>query len=237
MLSEFYLSVHDFRSRLKACQDGLAKWPRINRIQLHRMSDLGQDLISFSESLVRAQINATMWLLDETFEMQRAVPPNPPDWSDLWAFHSGERQLTPPAEQAVRAHIEDGKRRVERMVRLHKSGAGKRSEESAWELKAVYKAYFFFIRAFHDACYGVVLNLSNQSPGAYSSMNRCITKKASRVFEQIETIPGYVNWFIAFKQKRDLIKSGVDFFSMWPTGRCWCWIQQKHARGRSRCEY
>lgn len=211
MLSEFYIVVEDFQSGLKACGQALAESVGIDHIQRHRMSDLGQDMVSFSESLVRAHINATMWMLDATSEAQRAVSPNPPDFEDLYAFISGDRPLDQSTQDAVRAHLDEGRKSVERMVRRQKSRAAKRSEEAVWELKASYKAYFFFIRAFHDACYGVLLNLGGSTPGAYSSMNQCIKKKVSPFFEQIGTIPGYVDWFNAFRQKRDLIKRGVNF--------------------------
>jgi hypothetical protein len=211
MLSEFYIAIEDFQSGLKACARDLAEWGGINHIQRHRMSDLGQDIVSFSEPLVRAHINATMWVLDDVYEANRGRSPNPPDWEDLWAFLSGERELGPQAKNAVRAHLEEGQRIMERMVRRHRSRAAQRSEESAWELKTCYKAYFFFIRAFHDACYGVLLNLNGLTPGHYSSMNRCIERKVSPIFEQIVSLPGYIKWFKAFKEKRDLIKKGINF--------------------------
>lgn len=211
MLSEFYIAVKDFQAELKACGQSLAEHEGINHIQRHRMSDLGQDMISFSECFVRAHINAIMWVLDDVHEINQRLPLNPPDWETVEVCLSDSRQLDQQTRENVQAHFDESQKSLKRMVRRQKSKAAKRSEESTWELKAGYKAYFFFIRAFHDASYGVLLNLCGSTPGAYTSMNRCITRKVSPIFEQIETIPGYIDWFKAFKKKRDLVKSGVNF--------------------------
>ena len=89
MLSEFYIAVEDFQAELKDCGQGLAEYVGINHIQRHRMSDLGQDMISFCECFARAHINATMWVSDDVHEMNRRLSPNPPDWQDIHKFLSG----------------------------------------------------------------------------------------------------------------------------------------------------
>lgn len=211
MLSEFYITTEDFEHELKACGRELAQWKGVHHIQRHRMSDLGQDMLSFRESFVRAHINATIWVLDDVNEANRGLNEPTPKWEDLWAYLSGGTNLPSEAKEVVEAHLEAGRQRVARMVRRQKSRAGIRSQESAWELKAAYKAYFFFIRAFQDACYGVLLNLSGATPGAYSSMRKCIEKKVSPIYAKVAAIPGYVDWFGDFKLKRDLIKAGVNF--------------------------
>ena len=210
MLSEFYIAVEDFQAELKDCGQGLAEYVGINHIQRHRMSDLGQDMISFCECFARAHINATMWVSDDVHEMNRRLSPNPPDWQDIHKFLSGNQQLDQQTQDKVQAHLDESQKGLDRMVRRQKSQAAKRSEESMRELKASYKAYFFFIRAFHDASYGVLLNLNGLNPGKYSSMNKCITKQ-NDIYKQIDLIPGYVDWFKAFKKKRDLVKGGVNF--------------------------
>jgi len=211
MLSEYYLAIEDLQECVRACAKELSQWDGIDYIQLHRMGDLAQDIFSFSENMARAHINATMWSVDSANEARQNTPSNPPNWEDLHAFISGERELESHIEDTVKEYIEVGRKSVERMVRRSNSRAGKHTEESTWELKACYKAYFFFIRAFHDACYGVLLNLNGLTPGAYSSMNKCISKNVSPMYEQVCTIPGYVEWFKSFKEKRDLIKRGVNF--------------------------
>lgn len=211
MLSEYYLTIEDFQDCAKICAQDLSQWVGINHIQRHRMSDLAQDIVSFSENLVRAHINATMWVLDDVQEVSQHISSNPPQWEDLHVFLSGEHTLEPHVEDAVKKHIDEGSKHLERMLKRSKSRAGQRSEEATWELKACYKAYFFFIRAFHDACYGVLLNINGSTPGAYSSMNKCVTKQVTPMFKQINDIPGYVDWFISFKTKRDLIKLGTNF--------------------------
>lgn len=210
MLSEFYITTEDFEEELKACGRELAEWKGVHHIQRHRMADLGQDMLSFRESFVCAHINATMWVTDDANEASRVVGPMP-KWEDLWAYLSGNTNLPLEAKHAVEAHIEAGKQQVARMVRRQKSKAGVRSQESAWELKAAYKAYFFFIRAFQDACYGVLLNINGATPGAYSSMRKALEKKVTPIYDKVAAIPGYVAWFEQFKTKRDQIKAGVNF--------------------------
>jgi hypothetical protein len=209
MLSEFYITIEDFQSGIEACSRDLTELDGINHIQRHRMTDLGQDIVSFSEHLIRAHINATMWSIDDVYEVSRGV--RPPNMEDLHAYFSGERELDPHAKNKVQAYLEDGQQRLERMDRVHKSRAAQRSKEAVGELKTCYKAYFFFIRAFHDACYGVLLNLNGRTPGDYSSMNRCIDKKVSPIFEKIVSLPGYIAWLKDFKKKRDQIKKGINF--------------------------
>ncbi|WP_027148315.1 hypothetical protein [Methylobacter tundripaludum] len=97
------------------------------------------------------------------------------------------------------------------MQRRNHSRAAMLEAEATSELKAVYKAYFIFIRAFHDACYGVLLNTNGATPGAYSSMRKAIDKKVEPIYSKIITIPDYVDWFTDFKNKRDTIKIGVNF--------------------------
>lgn len=211
MLSEFYITSENFEQELKDCGRDLAQWNNVHHIQRNRMSDLGQDMLSFRESFVRAHINATMWVVDDTNEAARGLNDPMPKWEDLFAYLSGNTNLPSETKEAVEAHLAAGQQKVERMVRRQKSRAGTRSQETAWELKASYKAYFFFIRAFQDACYGVLLNLSGATPGAYSSMSKGIKNKVSTIYEKVAAIPGYVDWFEAFKRKRDQIKLGANF--------------------------
>lgn len=211
MLSEYYLSVDDFQTCIRSCGQDLSKWENVNHIHRHRMSDLGHDMINFSENFVRAHINATMWLTDAAYETNKDYDPNPPNWEELHTFLAGESKLEHDVEETVKKHLGKSRSKFERRHRIYKSLAGKRSDQSAGELKACYKAYFFFIRAFHDACYGVLLNLSGSTPGDYSSMNRCISRKVAPIFSQISNIPGYIEWFDAFKTKRDNIKKGIGF--------------------------
>jgi hypothetical protein len=42
-------------------------------------------------------------------------------------------------------------------------------------------------------------------------MNRCIERRVSPIYEQISSIPGYIDWFLSFKRKRDQIKKGQNF--------------------------
>jgi hypothetical protein len=54
-------------------------------------------------------------------------------------------------------------------------------------------------------------NLNGQPTGKYTSMNRCIDRKVSPIFEKIKSIGEYIDWPKDFKEKRDLIKEGINF--------------------------
>jgi len=217
MLSQFYITTEDFEHELRTCGSKLADWNNAHHIQRHRMSDLGQDMLSFRGSLVRAHINATMWAVDDADEASRGFREPMPNFEDLHAYLSGTTTNLPQdTKEAVEAHLEAGRARLARMMRRSRSAAGTYAQQSVWELKAAYKAYFFFVRAFHDACYGVLLNANGAHPGSYSSMRRCLDKKVEPIYTSVASIPGYVDWFYSFKEKRDEVKRGANFSLVGP---------------------
>jgi len=74
MLSEFYIIVEDFQASAKKCGSELAKWKGVNHIHRARLTALAQDMVSFSDNMVRAHINATMWSVDDVDEMTHNEP-------------------------------------------------------------------------------------------------------------------------------------------------------------------
>lgn len=211
MLSEFYIATEDFESKMRQCTRALVSWTGVHYIQQHRMFDLAQDLLSFKENIVRAHINATMWSVDSQHEALKNIPTKIPDINDLQAYISGNSDLEENAKLAVEAHLKKQHENINRMIRRNNSRAATLEAEAISDLKSAYKVYFIFIRAFHDACYGVLLNTNGSTPGDYSSMAKVMKKKSGPVFNKIITIPGYVKWFTDFKEKRDIIKLGVNF--------------------------
>jgi hypothetical protein len=213
MLSDFYISNEKFAEELKQCNRELNIWEDLNFFQSTQMFSLGEDIVSLSDNYVRAHINATMWMVDEFNEMSRIASRERPDHQHLMDYLSGTSSSTLPTEtkHAIEAYLTSSQQDVERMMKRNKSQAGIQSQQSVAQLKVAYKTYFLFIRAFHDACYKVLLNLNGQDAGGYSSMNKCVTNENSQLYAGITSISGYVEWFKDFKKKRDRIKIGVGF--------------------------
>ncbi len=213
MLSDFYISNERFAYELKQCNRELNKWDGLNFFQSTQMFSLGQDIVSLSENYVRAHINATMWMVDEVNEMNRVASRARPEHQYLMEYLSGgvKDAIPTEAKQAIEGFLEAGQQDVKRMIERNKTQAGIQSQQSVAQLKVSYKTYFLFIRAFHDSCYRVLLNLDGQNAGSYSSMNKCVTNERSRLYSEITSISGYKDWFLDFKKIRDRIKVGVDF--------------------------
>ena len=211
MLSEFYIAIEDFRDAMKQCVQQLADLKGINYIQMHRMSDLGWDIVGFAESMTRAHINATMWMMDATHEAETNHQPTIEPPGDILTLIQTGQHPSEEAREYWKKRMESGAKVMEHVSRRQRSRAATMEEDATRELKAAYKAYFLFIRAFHDAGYGVLLDLHGQKAGIYSSMNRCVTNAKGPIYEAIFAIPGYVDWFKSFKEKRDKIKLGVSF--------------------------
>ncbi|MFC2028082.1 hypothetical protein ACFLU3_05295 [Chloroflexota bacterium] len=77
-------------------------------------------------------------------------------------------------------------------------------------LKIVYKAMFYFVRAYQDAIYGIILEFNGKKAGSYSSMHKKLTKQTSPVYITImDKFPEYREWFYRWRDKRDRIKLGV----------------------------
>lgn len=104
-----------------------------------------------------------------------------------------------------------GQEALEQLIRTNPPWGNHRTQSAQKQIKALYKAYFYFIRAFQDSAYAVLLSLSDRNAGVHSSINDCIKKKSAPVYPIIEGIDGYIEWFVAFKKMRDQIKQGINF--------------------------
>ncbi len=79
------------------------------------------------------------------------------------------------------------------------------------ELAIVFKALFYFVRAYQDTLYGTLLVLDGQSVGPFTSMQSCIGKIENRYRNRIDlAVPEYIDWFLRWREKRNRIKSGVS---------------------------
>jgi hypothetical protein len=119
---------------------------------------------------------------------------------------------------------------LELMIKRNNSISGKLERKYSKKLEVCYKSFFFFIRAFHDAGYAALLNIKGQDPGRYSSMSKCIEKKPDKIYELVESIDGYVDWFKKFKVSRDKIKEGAKFNIVgpqWDVGICFAKITKE----------
>ncbi len=211
MLSEFYITTDDFEIELKECDKALASVKGLNNVHRLSLADLARDMLSFRDNFLRAHMDATMWVTDSVAEMRRAPSLPTSQHSDFLAYLKGDKDLPDSSREAVQQYIQAGLDHAQRMNRLSKSVAGTRSQNSASELQTAYKAYFFFVRAFHDAAYRVILLLSGQRPGLHSSMHAAVKNTNSPVHAKIATIPGYIEWFTDFRDKRNRIKVGANF--------------------------
>jgi hypothetical protein len=69
----------------------------------------------------------------------------------------------------------------------------------------------FFVRAFQDAMYAVLLELTGNKPGAKSSMQRCIENEDSPIHKRlVERLPAYLTWFSHMRDQRNRIKNGIS---------------------------
>lgn len=88
--------------------------------------------------------------------------------------------------------------------------AGKRREESERGLAVAYKAFLFFLRAFQDSAYAVLVEALGDKAPAYPSIQRCLSKQRNGPrFREISEIDGYEVWFEKMRNWRNRIKSGV----------------------------
>lgn len=159
ILSEFYIAIEYFRDAVKLCVQQLADLKEINYIQMHRMSDLGWDIVGFAESMARAHINATMWMMDAAHEAEvnhQAII-EPPE--DMLTLIQTSHQPSEEAREYWKKRMESGTKVMERMSRHQRSRAATMEEDATRELKAAYKLDFI-----HFCVCGGILQGGNASP-------------------------------------------------------------------------
>jgi hypothetical protein len=93
-------------------------------------------------------------------------------------------------------------------------------------LKVAYKAMFLFVRAHQDSLYKVILELHGQTTGRASSMvdaarePRVPTNSVNpaRAF-LLRSVPGYLEWFGSWRDRRNRVKLGVNFGLVGPASQ------------------
>src|SRR5260221_64371 len=74
----------------------------------------------------------------------------------------------------------------------------------------LFKSYFFFIRALQDCFAAVLLAAKDQFPHYPSMSKNVMNKTSSTLYGDVQTnVPGYIDWFLEFKETRDRIKLGA----------------------------
>jgi hypothetical protein len=81
------------------------------------------------------------------------------------------------------------------------------------ELCVLWKAWFFFARALCDNVYRILLAHAESRPARQDgSMNQAAAKPANPVARMLEAdAPTFLPWFIAFRDRRNAVKQGVNF--------------------------
>jgi hypothetical protein len=92
----------------------------------------------------------------------------------------------------------------------------RRVAELSQTLGASYKAFFYFVRSYQDINYKVLLLLTGQRYGEFSSIaqildeeNKCFRQKNSVGRILAASFPEYVGWFLEFREMRNAIKTGI----------------------------
>ena len=68
----------------------------------------------------------------------------------------------------------------------------------------------FFIRAYQDGIYAILLELTGHKASDFSSMQDCLSKERNPVRQRIiDRLPAYPIWFAKMREQRNRIKSGI----------------------------
>ncbi len=128
--------------------------------------------------------------------------------------------LTPLLEDA-REQIISAWREEEtatRTVLILKIQGRREDNEDARRLFALAKAFFLFVRAYHDALYGVIFELITGQPAGDRRMQKAAQREGNPVGRVIrEQMPEYFDWFEQYRAQRNSIKNGVGFSTVGPT--------------------
>lgn len=82
----------------------------------------------------------------------------------------------------------------------------------ASRLKVMYKGTFFFVRAYQDVLYQVMLSLLQRKLTKTGTMDSAATKEMNPVRLILDDeLPEYIPWFVGWRQLRNQIKDGSTF--------------------------
>lgn len=167
---------------------------------------LTYDLISFCSVFLAVHSESVAIGTWETQEIARwdAILPKPrlpdggglPSKEDLQEWHDATVRALGGEEGVRRYWDEFGQR-----TNVGAAASGR--------LAATYKAIFFFVRAYQDATYRVLLQLLGERSGVGVSMARAADNDRNPVARLLaQETPTYLPWFSSWKSLRDSIKDG-----------------------------
>jgi hypothetical protein len=88
--------------------------------------------------------------------------------------------------------------------------ATKESATATGKLGTAYKAFFYFVRAYQDTVYRMILNVHGQNWRAtQTTMNRAHKDRNLVGVLLRARLPEYLPWFAEWREKRNQIKDGV----------------------------
>jgi hypothetical protein len=203
-IAEFERAVKDLRTIWIDLSTSLGRRGDVTVRVRTQWSALAADLAAFCEVFFEVLHETTEIWIGDVEESTRAPQPTPLDvdpetglpsqdelrrWHDEWVASLG-------GEEGVRHYWEQHRYRME------VSGA------ASSRLAAAYKAMFFFVRAYQDASYRVLLQLlGDRNEGV--SMSQAAKNPNNPVAEHLaKELPSYMPWFVAWRKLRDSVKAG-----------------------------
>jgi hypothetical protein len=143
-------------------------------------------------------------LFEQLKKLQTGAHQSPGDLAKLQELHSLLPQLPLPPWMSTE---EEAKKHFERMT--------------SSSLQVVYKALFYFIRAYQDPLYKFILELEGQRAGIKSSMNDIQRDKEFKPNNLVADIlrdsyAEYLSWFLKWRDMRNKIKYGNGFSTVGP---------------------
>lgn len=125
--------------------------------------------------------------------------------------------LSEDEKALLKSDREVGFLRVQEMIRKAKIkkevGYDEQSRLSHQRMSSSFKSFLYFCRTLQDAIYRIGLNIRGCKAGAHSSMMSAFEgsklKNNGAVFNILNDVSGYDNWFLEMRDKRNQVKKGV----------------------------
>ncbi|MBI3803848.1 MAG: hypothetical protein HY282_08820 [Nitrospirae bacterium] len=205
------INVEDFREASLQLDNSLAEANLISfPIRLQR-AELAADILSFSPVFREIHIKAVQDCVEQTRLFNVLEAENPIKHFDTL----GEMQdnFTDKESREKLDRYFDQSKQLMRMT-----------DKSSASLRVGYKAFFYFIRTYHDSLYKTLLSIIRQQAGRASAMTDTFDHKKKEfklnnpVAQIIRTsYPDYINWFLSWREKRNAIKTGVGIAYIGPS--------------------
>ena len=214
MLRDFDSAVEQFREAYLQLDSYLAKTACVRFSVRIRAGELASDILSFCPVFVEVHTQAMRDSTEQTRQLAAE-----------WPMQKVEKLIgmTKQMPYYLRNEIppEEFKKFLDEMPKLSWSFEKfqqhfKMTDDSFAKLRANYKGLFYIIRAYQDALYNVLLEITGERAGAFTSMYDafCSDKRDFEAKNPVAEIlkafyPEYLEWFLDWREKRNLITSGV----------------------------